>query len=292
MTQFFWQHVSEDRPLAMISVLNTEGSTYSKVGNQMLVNSLGDFRGMLSGGCLEGDLAERSKKIITNGIPEVFTYDLRGDDDIFGLGVGCEGSITILIQPLNKKNKYQPFRSLLENLEVSPNLESLPKNTDLNFDISCIRAPVRILILGAGIDVDPLVSIGILLGWDVSVSDYRPAFLNRLKENNDVKTFSIPHNNLDSELDLSRFDAAIVMSHNLIADRSYLKILLKSSINFIGLLGPTQRKERILKDLKLAGKSLDNRLRSPVGKKIGGRGPAAIALEIAAELQSYFHTTK
>jgi len=276
----------------MISVLNTEGSTYSKVGNQMLVNSLGDFRGMLSGGCLEGDLAERSKKIITNGIPEVFTYDLRGDDDIFGLGVGCEGSITILIQPLNKKNKYQPFRSLLENLEVSPNLESLPKNTDLNFDISCIRAPVRILILGAGIDVDPLVSIGILLGWDVSVSDYRPAFLNRLKENNDVKTFSIPHNNLDSELDLSRFDAAIVMSHNLIADRSYLKILLKSSINFIGLLGPTQRKERILKDLKLAGKSLDNRLRSPVGKKIGGRGPAAIALEIAAELQSYFHTTK
>ena len=276
----------------MISVLSTEGSTYSKVGNQMLVNSLGDFRGMLSGGCLEGDLAERSKKVITNGISEVFTYDLRGDDDIFGLGVGCEGSITILIQPLNKKNKYQPFRSLLENLEVSPNLESLPKNMDLNFDISCIRAPVRILILGAGIDVDPLVSFGILLGWDVSVSDYRPAFLNRLKENNDVKTFSIPHNNLDSELDLSRFDAAIVMSHNLIADRSYLKILSKSSINFIGLLGPTQRKERILKDLKLAGKSLDNRLRSPVGKKIGGRGPAAIALEIAAELQSYFHTTK
>ncbi len=276
----------------MISVLSTEGSTYSKVGNQMLVNSLGDFRGMLSGGCLEGDLAERSKKVITNGISEVFTYDLRGDDDIFGLGVGCEGSITILIQPLNKKNKYQPFRSLLENLEVSPNLESLPKNMDLNFDISCIRAPVRILILGAGIDVDPLVSFGILLGWDVSVSDYRPAFINRLKENNDVKTFSIPHNNLDSELDLSRFDAAIVMSHNLIADRSYLKILLKSSINFIGLLGPTQRKERILKDLRLADKSLDNRLRSPVGKKIGGRGPAAIALEIVAELQSYFHTTK
>jgi len=276
----------------MISVLSTEGSTYSKVGNQMLVNSLGDFRGMLSGGCLEGDLAERSKKVITNGISEVFTYDLRGDDDIFGLGVGCEGSITILIQPLNKKNEYQPFRSLLKNLEVSPNLESLPKNMDLNFDISCIRAPVRILILGAGIDVDPLVSFGILLGWDVSVSDYRPAFLNRLKENNDVKTFSIPYNNLDSELDLFRFDAAIVMSHNLIADRSYLKILLKSSINFIGLLGPSQRKERILKDLKLESKSLDNRLRSPVGKKIGGRGPAAIALEIAAELQSYFHTTK
>ena len=276
----------------MISVLSTEGSTYSKAGNQMLVNSLGDFHGMLSGGCLEGDLAERSKKVITNGISEIFTYDLRGDDDIFGLGVGCDGSITILIQPLNKKNEYQPFRNLLETLEISPNLESLPKDMDLNFDISDIKAPVRILILGAGIDVDPLVTFGTLLGWDVSISDYRPAFLKRLKENNDVKTFCIPHTKLDLELNLCRFDAAIVMSHNLIADRSYLKILLKSSIKFIGLLGPTQRKERLLKDLKLESKSLHGRLRSPVGKKIGGRGPAAIALEIAAELQSYFHTIK
>ena len=276
----------------MISVLSTEGSTYSKAGNQMLVNSSGDFRGMLSGGCLEGDLAERSIKVINNEIPEVFTYDLRGDDDIFGLGVGCDGSITILIQPLNKKNEYQPFRNLLETLEINPNLEILQKDMDLDFDISDIKAPVRILILGAGIDVDPLVTFGTMLGWDVSVSDYRPAFLKRMKENIDVKTLCIPHTKLDSELNLSRFDAAIVMSHNLIADRSYLKILFKSPIKFIGLLGPANRKERLLKDLKLESKMFHDRLRSPVGKKIGGRGPAAIALEIAAELQSYFHNNK
>ena len=63
-------------------------------------------------------------------------------------------------------------------------------------------------------------------------------------------------------------------------------------IKFIGLLGPTNRKERLLKDLELEGKIFYDRLRSPVGKKIGGRGPAAIALEIAAELQSYFHNNK
>ena len=197
----------------MISVLSTEGSTYSKAGNQMLVNSSGDFRGMLSGGCLEGDLAERSIKVINNEIPEVFTYDLRGDDDIFGLGVGCDGLITILIQPLNKKNEYQPFRNLLETLEISPNLEILQKDMDLDFDISDIKAPVRILILGAGIDVDPLVTFGVLLGWDVSVSDYRPAFLKRMKENIDVKTLCIPHTKLDSELNLSRFDAGAAQAY-------------------------------------------------------------------------------
>ena len=73
----------------MITVLSTEGSTYSKMGSQMLVNAIGDFQGMLSGGCLEGDLAERSRGIIDSSIAEVITYDLRDDDEVFGLGVGC-----------------------------------------------------------------------------------------------------------------------------------------------------------------------------------------------------------
>ena len=68
--------------MALITVLGTEGSTYSKAGSQMLVNENGDFHGMLSGGCLEGDLAERSRKIIETNIADVVTYDLRGDDDV------------------------------------------------------------------------------------------------------------------------------------------------------------------------------------------------------------------
>tara|TARA_B100001059_G_C17832123_1_gene585372 strand:+ start:2716 stop:3600 length:885 start_codon:yes stop_codon:yes gene_type:complete len=292
LAQFFWKHVSEERPLAMITVLSTSGSTYSKAGSQMLVNNSGDFHGMLSGGCLEGDLAERSKKVIEEGVSEVFTYNLFGDDEIFGLGVGCEGSMNILMQPLNSENNYQPFRKLLDTLESSSEAKALTNNMSLQFDSICIKAPIRILILGAGLDADPLVSIASLLGWDVSVSDHRPSFIERMKKNVDVNAICMPCQRISTELNLSRFNAAVVMSHNLEADRSYLSALSKSSIKFIGLLGPLHRRERILKDLKFEAQALDGRLRGPVGKKIGGRGPAAIALEIAAELQSYFHKSK
>ena len=90
------------------------------------------------------------------------------------------------------------------------------------------------------------------------------------------------------EVDLNRFDAAIVMSHHLVSDRSYLGVLAATDIPFVGLLGPPRRRERLLDDLGDSAAGLGNRLRSPVGTKIGGRGPAAIALEIVAELQAFF----
>lgn len=272
----------------MITVLSTEGSTYSKMGSQMLVNAVGDFQGMLSGGCLEGDLAERSKGIIDSGIAEVMTYDLRGDDEVFGLGVGCEGAITILIQSLSGENDYQPFRALLKALESAPEADMPLADASSEIGVSRIKAPIRLLILGAGLDAEPLVTFAVTLGWEVNVSDHRPASVSRLKKTSDVMVDCMPYHDIASGFDLSRFDAAIVMSHNLDADRSYLSALAESSIEFIGLLGPPHRRERLMRELGAAADSLRDRLRGPVGKRIGGRGPAAIALEIAAELQAHF----
>ncbi len=85
----------------------------------MLVNEEGDFQGMLAGGCLEGDLAEHSRSVITSGVAEEVTYDLRADDDVFGFGVGCEGALRILIQPLNAVTRYEPFSGLIETHRAS-----------------------------------------------------------------------------------------------------------------------------------------------------------------------------
>ena len=97
-----------------------------------------------------------------------------------------------------------------------------------------------------------------------------------------------PAEALHEAVELSRYDAAIVMSHNLTADRAYLQQLVGAEIDFIGLLGPPRRRDRLLADLGGAPDSLARRLRSPVGKQIGGRGPAAIGLEVVVELQEYF----
>lgn len=276
---FFRDHSSEGRALALITVLSTEGSTYSKAGSQMLVNDEGDFLGMLSGGCLEGELAEHSRSVIASGVAEEVTYDLRADDDVFGFGVGCEGALRILIQPLDVAGQYEPFASLIKTLEHAPHAD---------IGDTQVMAPLRLLILGAGQDAEPLISFAVELGWEVAVSDHRPAAIARLGGSPAATVECVPVTGVTEQFEMSRFDAVIVMSHNLETDRAYLTMLADTAVDFIGLLGPPHRRDRLLREIGPAADKFGGRLRGPVGKPIGGRGPAAIALEIAAELQAHF----
>ena len=62
-------HAKRERalPLALATVVATEGSTYRKPGARMLIGSEGESCGLLSGGCLEGDLAEHARAVIEGG---------------------------------------------------------------------------------------------------------------------------------------------------------------------------------------------------------------------------------
>lgn len=68
-------------------VSHAEGSTYSKPGALMLFAADGRQAGLLSGGCLEGDLADRAARVMRSGTPEVVHYDARDveQDVLFGL---------------------------------------------------------------------------------------------------------------------------------------------------------------------------------------------------------------
>ncbi len=254
----------------------------------MLVNEDGDFQGMLSGGCLEGDLAERSQAVMANGVAETVSYDLRADDDVFGLGVGCEGALRILIQPLIAASNYEPFASLVKSLEDAPSADLLLADAESEYGRTRILAPLRLLILGAGQDAEPLVLFAVALGWRVAVSDHRPASVARLESSPAASVECVPVKDVAAHFEFDSFDAVIVMSHNLAADRAYLKALARSETGFIGLLGPPHRRDRLLHEIGADAERLGDRLHGPVGKQIGGRGPAAIALEIAAELQATF----
>lgn len=257
----------------------------------MLVEESGDFHGMLSGGCLEGDLALRAKNVITSGIAEKVTYDLRADDEVFGLGVGCEGALHILIQPLRAETGFEPFSGLVKSLDEAPYADMPLIDGETDYGVARIHAPLRLLLLGAGQDADPLIQFGVALGWNVVVSDHRSAAIDHLDSNCAASLNCVAVSEIQSFFELDKFDAAIVMSHNLAADRQYLKTLAESAIEFIGLLGPPHRRARLLEEIGAHAGKLGDRLRGPVGRQIGGRGPAAIALEIAAELQAHFSSS-
>ncbi|MDX1563597.1 MAG: XdhC family protein [Gammaproteobacteria bacterium] len=103
--------------LVLVTVYQTLGSTYSKAGARMLITAGGESQGLVSGGCLEGDLAERARRVLADERATTVTYDLRDEaDELFGLGIGCNGLIRVVLQPLTAAAGYEPMASIADAL--------------------------------------------------------------------------------------------------------------------------------------------------------------------------------
>jgi xanthine/CO dehydrogenase XdhC/CoxF family maturation factor len=101
------------RPLVLATVARTDGPTYTKAGSLMLIAQSGEYSGLISGGCLEGDLAEHGRAVLKDGQSKLVRYDMHGPDDLlFGLGSGCEGAMDILLQRLDAAGDWQPMTRL------------------------------------------------------------------------------------------------------------------------------------------------------------------------------------
>lgn len=92
---------SDGRPTALATIVQTQGSTYRQAGARLLMTIDGQMVGSLSAGCLEQDVFEHAQAAIASGQAALVTYDsLSHEDVIWGLGLGCNGKVQILIEPL------------------------------------------------------------------------------------------------------------------------------------------------------------------------------------------------
>lgn len=110
LDEFFREYAHRGEPLVLATVIHTIGSTYRKAGAQMLIAAEGHSAGLLSGGCLEADLSERARSVLDAGRAVVVDYDSRSSDDIlWGMGLGCEGAMRILLSRLDRESGYEPY---------------------------------------------------------------------------------------------------------------------------------------------------------------------------------------
>ncbi len=87
---------------ALATVVLVDGSAYRRAGARMLITEDGQLTGAISGGCLEGDALRKARMVILQQEPLLVTYDTMDDDDAkLGVGLGCNGIIHILIEPIN-----------------------------------------------------------------------------------------------------------------------------------------------------------------------------------------------
>ena len=101
------------RKAALATVVSVEGSSYRQPGARMLITDDGKLTGAISGGCLEGDALRKALLVMARGKPMLVTYDTTDEDDAkLGIGLGCNGIIHILIEPVDPGNPENPVQLL------------------------------------------------------------------------------------------------------------------------------------------------------------------------------------
>ncbi|HEX8128783.1 MAG TPA: XdhC/CoxI family protein [Pyrinomonadaceae bacterium] len=93
---------------ALATVVSVEGSSYRQPGARMLVCEGGASTGTISAGCLEGDVIEHAKRVIRAGAVKLVEYNTASTSDemAWGLGLGCNGIVRVLVEPLAPGSPY------------------------------------------------------------------------------------------------------------------------------------------------------------------------------------------
>jgi xanthine dehydrogenase accessory factor len=98
------------RKAAIATVVKVRGSSYRSPGARMLITDDGKWVGSISGGCLEGDALRKARQVMANLRPMTVTYDTREESNQnLGIGLGCNGVIDVLIEPIDLTQANNPI---------------------------------------------------------------------------------------------------------------------------------------------------------------------------------------
>lgn len=334
----------------LVTVVNTQGSTYRRAGARMLITQTGETIGMVSGGCLEQDILEHTR--MQSGEAIVVTYDStsENEDILWGFGLGCNGVVQVLIESLQPScnpltilaecwrdqcpavlasifqtegqiegitvrlgaclaltsNKLIVFDQTNSDLVTAIGADAQAvlhrqQSTTKSYDLATgkaqvflefIPSPTSLMIFGAGQDAIPVAQLAKSLGWQVTVTDCRanPVSNDRFAMADQIILTRRERLQLNINHLTDQPSAVVVMTHNYLDDLEVLRMLLPFSVQYIGVLGPKRRTERLLQDLQAEGMVYSNvqleKLHAPIGLDIGADTPEAIAVSIVAEIQA------
>jgi xanthine/CO dehydrogenase XdhC/CoxF family maturation factor len=300
--------------VALATLVRVEGSSYRRIGARMLIAANGDYAGSISGGCLEAEVVRKAQWLVRCGAVVERYSTLFDDTAEIPFGLGCGGTVDLLIEPAGTAE----FDALMQALEASlrgerrqvatqlPEAGAALRRCVLNAQgehlfhseagyvsaaqpsfIEWLEPPQRLFVFGAGDDAQPLVCMAALLGWNVTVVDGRAQWARRERF---PQAERVVVSSDTQGLAIGAGDAVVIMTHSYEQDRVWLTELLPVGVRYLGLLGARHRSALLVREAAaLLDWSLERAcegLFAPVGLDLGGDGAEAIALAVIAEMQA------
>lgn len=293
----------------LASVVALEGSSYRRPGVRMLILANGKRVGAVSGGCVEKEIEVQAQSVFKTGIPKVITYDGR-------FRLGCEGILYVLIEPFSPNKAFiAAFKTTLDirkDFVVKSYFESIHGENssfgsevlfnDTSYSLSDNKATLsgaeyfeqkyapcfQLVIIGGEHDAVTLCQYANLTGWQVTVV-VDPREAKQLSDFPGATTF-IAAEGKQLSVPVDQNTAIVLMTHSYTKDLAYLLALKDTTPAYLGLLGPTKRRNSLFNDLwehepNLNSDFLDL-IKGPAGLDIGSETPQEICIAILAEILS------
>ena len=299
----------------LATVVALDGSSYRRPGVRMLIKSNHEMVGAVSGGCVEKEVLFQAQSVFETKIAKVMTYDGR-------YRLGCEGILYILLEPFSpsddmilefgktiaERKSFELTSAYAQEVGIAEHfgtLISLPNNRfplhnktqeqpqALQFTQQ-MQPCKRLLIIGGEHDAVQLSRFALSLGWEVTVAVTPKE--DKLKEDFpgidlllNYEPENLPVQDIDSDT------AIVLMTHSYAKDLKYLLALQHSKPMYLGLLGPSKRREKLLD--ALLEQNLDipfefvEGIHGPAGLNIGAETPQEIAISILSEILTVIRKT-
>jgi xanthine dehydrogenase accessory factor len=292
-----WQ--AEGRRVLLVTVVRTWGSSPRPPGAMLAVRDDGLVVGSVSGGCIEDDIVERSRRegaYVTQ--PQAVTYGVSAED-ARKFGLPCGGTIQLVLEPVSTQSRIAELLAQVEQGQlVSRRLELATAEVvlaparaadNLQFDgevLVTVHGPrYRMLVIGAGQLSKYLAQIAVGLDYQVTVCDPREEYTDTWDVAGVALVRTMPDDTV-VDMKLDERCAVVALTHDPKLDDLALMEALKSPAFYIGALGSrannVKRRKR-LEEFDLTPAQIA-RLHGPIGLYIGSRTPPEIAISILAEI--------
>jgi len=242
------KRVNTGETIALVTVIETKGSTPREVGAKMLVNKDSLVAGTIGGGITEARVIEEAKQALREGKGRLLAYHLTKEQAALDEGAICGGDMKVFIDVLQPKEE--------------------------------------VLIFGAGHVAVCVSKLAKMVGFKVTIIDDREEFANqdRFPEADEIVTEDIGRALTHIKITPSTY--IIVLTRGHLKDKEVLGSVIRLGAAYVGMIGSQKKNAIIFQQLTEKGVSQEelNKVHAPIGIDIKAQTPEEIAVSIMAEI--------
>jgi xanthine dehydrogenase accessory factor len=238
---------NQGQKCALATIVQVRGSIPSFESAKLLVREDGSMVGTIGGGCVEAEVWNAAREVISTNKPRHMSFSL-GQDAAYDNGLICGGQLDVFVE--------------------------------------CITPQPAAIVFGGGHISKSLAKVLDLAGFRVSVVDNREAFANRERFPEAAEVHAGEYEEVYAKLAVTESTFIVIVTRGHRDDMRVLRWAVTTPARYISMIGSKRKVISVIKELEKEGLSSDSfdRIYAPMGFEIGAVSPEEIAISVAAEM--------